>query len=1106
MKLTTIILLTTLMQVSASTFAQKLNYAQRNASLEDIFRKIKEQTGYTVFWSSNSLVNKKVDVKFIDADLSKVMEKCLEGQNLAFTIANNTIVINERKKSVIDKLLGYFSIIDLKGRITDERGKPLPGATVMVKDGGKATITNANGEYLLKNVDENAVLLISYLGFKPKETAVKGRFIINGTLIEETENLDDVVVVGYGTTKRKDLVGSVATINADEMRKQPATNFTQALIGRAAGVQVSRPNGTPGAGASIRIRGMSTLMGVGDPLFVIDGIPIQLYNGGGSESLRSAPYNGLMDPLAGIDMNDIENVEVLKDATATAIYGSRAANGVIIITTKRGRAGDQPVFSFNYDVALDKQNKFFDVLSGPEYVKFMQKTYADAGQTIDDDTFPGTADTDWQRAVVQTGVTHNLNLGLLGASKDGATNYGFSAGLTDQKGLLLNTGFKRYSIRSNVESKLFHILKIGTNLNYSSIQQIGGSTPIYGNYGAVTYRPDLPITNPDGTYANDGSDDNPVAGKQTTDLAQSHRFLASLYAELEIAEGLKARSSIAYDINDNTGYTYTPSWMLSESFYDGKGTRFDKSFQYTNRIFDNTLSYTKAFNLHHIDVVSGASWTLNKSNFQNITSINFPNDNVLNNLGSAGSISGYASDGESSGLESYFLRANYNYDGKYYLTLSGRADNSTKFGPDNQWGYFPSVGVAWRLTKEKFMSNLTFVDDAKIRVTTGKTGSSAFGSFGFLTLFNTGYFYNGINGLRANPGGGEPNPDIRWESTTQTDAALELSFLKSRLTTAITYYRKYTKGLITGPKVPVTSGYTFQTKNLGDVSNQGWEITLSGVPVVTKDFNWSSDFNITFNKNKVEKTYGTTLYGSILVREGEPLNGILGYKTKGLYQSQAEIDQLNANARIKTGNPNAFYHNALTGPGDVQYVDTNGDGVITSADRVTLGYAQNPKYYGGWNNTFRYKNLELSSLFQFDVGSKVERETTPDMFFGYGQNVSPSVLNAWTPQNPNTNQPRNAINGPSQNTDSKSDRFVESSSFLRLKNVQLSYIFKSSMLAKLHVSQFRVFAGMSNLITWTKFKGLDPEVNSENSFTDHGRDTGVYPQSRTVNFGINLKF
>lgn len=1106
MKLTTIILLTTFIQVSASTFAQKLNYIKKNASLEEIFKEIQKQTGYTVFWSSNSLSNNRLDVAFKEASLPKVMEKCLDGQHLSFTIENRTVVISEREKSVVDKLINYFNVVDVKGRITDERGKPLPGATVMVKSGGRATITNTNGEYQLSSVDENAILVISYLGYKSKETAIKGRFVINVTLIEETEDLNDVVVVGYGTTKRKDLVGSISTITADDMRKQPATNFTQSLVARAAGVQVSRPNGTPGAGASIRIRGMSTLMGVGDPLFVIDGIPVQLYNGGGVDALRSAPGNGLLDPLAGIDMNDIENVEILKDATATAIYGSRAANGVIIITTKKGHAGDQPVFSLNYDVAIDKQNKFFDLLSGPEYVKFMQKTYADAGETINDDTFPGTGNTDWQRAVLQTGVTHNLNLGLLGASKDGATNYGFSAGLTDQQGLLLNTGFKRYSIRSNVESRLFNLFKIGANLNYSSIKQIGGSSPIYSNYGAVTYRPDIPIFNPDGSYANDGGEDNPVAGKMSTNIAQSHRFMGSVYAELEIVKGLKARSSIAYDINDNIGYSYTPSWMLQESLYDEKGSRVDKTFTYVNRVFDNTLSYIKVFNRHHIDAVAGASWTLNKSNFMNVSSINFPNDDILNNLGSAGSISSYSSDGESSGLESYFMRANYNYDGKYYLTLSGRADNSTKFGPDNQWGYFPSVGVAWRLSKEKVMNNLAFIDDAKIRLTTGKTGSSAFGSFGFLTLFNTGYFYDGINGLRANPDGGQPNPDIRWESTTQTDAALELSFLKSRLTTAVTYYKKYTKGLITGPKVPVSNGYTFQTKNLGDISNQGWEITLSGVPVRTKDFNWTSDFNITFNKNKVEKTYGTTLYGSLLVREGEPLNGILGYKTKGLYQSQSEIDQLNANARLKTGNPNAFYHNALTSPGDVQYVDTNGDGVITTADRVTLGYAQNPKYYGGWNNTFRYKNLELSSLFQFDVGSKVRRESTADMFVGYSQNVSPKVLTAWTPENPNTSQPRNAINGPAQNTDSYSDRFVESSSFLRLKNVQLSYLFKKDMLAKLHISQLRVFAGMNNLFTWTNYKGLDPEVNSENSFTDHGRDTGVYPQARTVNFGMNLKF
>lgn len=1107
MRLTIFLTIATILQVSAGSYGQQITLHKKNMALEEVFKVIKTQTGYNVLWQPEKLkAAKNIDADFKAASLETVLNKVLTNQPFTYVIDHRTIVIRLKERSIIELVTTYFNSMHIKGKVTDENGKTLPGATLKIKNSGRITQTNTSGEFEFNDIEGNAILVVSFLGYKTKEVTVHDKTNLNITLAEDQSSLEDVVVVGYGTTKRKDLVGSVATINADEMRKQVATNFTQGMVGQAAGVQVSRPNGIPGSGASIRIRGMSTVSGVNDPLFVIDGIPVQLYNGGGADALRFAPANGLMDPLAGIDINDIENVEILKDATATAIYGSRAANGVVIVTTKRGKAGQKPVFSFNYDASIDKQNKFYKVLSGPDYVKLMKDTYAAAGQSIDDETFPGTGNTDWQRAVIQTGVVQNMNVSLLGASNDGGTNYGFSAGLTDQKGILVNTGFKRYSLRANVESKVFDIFKIGTNLNYSSIQQTGGSSITYTNYGVATYRPDLPIYNPDGSYANDGQSDNPLASKQGTDINQSQRLLATVYAELEIVNGLKARSSLSYDINDNTGYSYTPSWMLAESQYDEKGSRYDKMFKYTNRIFDNTLTYTKAFNKHHIDAVAGASWTLNKSNFTNVSSINFPNDDVLNNLGSAGSISGYSSDSESSGLESFFMRANYNYDEKYYLTLSGRADNSTKFGPEFQWGYFPSAGVAWRFSKEKFMEGLDFIDDAKMRFTIGKTGTSAFGGFGFLTLFNTGYFYNGINGLRANPDSGQPNPDIHWESTTQTDAALELSFLKSRLTAGVTYYKKFTKGLITGPSIPVSGGYTFQTKNLGDVSNQGWEITLGATPVNGADFSWRSNFNITFNKNKVEKTYGTALYGTLLLTEGEPLNGIRGYKTNGLYQTQAEIDQLNAAARAKSGNPNAFYQNSQTSPGDVKYVDVNGDGVINSNDRVILGYAQNPKYYGGWSNTLRYKNLELSSLFQFDVGSKVQREQNPDSFLGYQSNVSEAVLNAWTPQNTHTNQPRNVINGPAQNTDTNNDRFIESTSFLRLKNVQLSYLFKNELLKKLHVSQVRLFVGMTNLFTWTKYKGLDPEVNSENSFTDHGRDTATYPQAKSVTFGMNLKF
>ncbi|WP_159441024.1 SusC/RagA family TonB-linked outer membrane protein [Pedobacter caeni] len=1107
MKLITFILLTTFVQVSAATFAQTLSYRQKKTTLEHVFKELERQTGYTVFWSSNSLENKTLDVNFKQSNLAEVMEKCLEGQDLTYTIDNHTVVIREKEKSIIERFVSYFNLVDVTGRITDEQGKPLPGATVRIKNGGKATITDATGRWSLNKIDESAVLVVSFLGFKPQEVAVKGKSIIDVRLIPSMSELDDVVVVGYGTTKRKDLVGSVASITGDDLRQQVATNFTQGLVARAPGVQVSRPNGMPGASASIRIRGLSTVSGVNDPLFVIDGIPIQLYNGGGSSAMRTAPGLGLMDPLAGIDMNDIENIEILKDASGTAIYGSRAANGVIIITTKKGKAGQKPVFSFSYDASVDRQNKFHDLLSGPEYVSLIKGIYEKAGQTIEDENFPGNSNTDWQRAVTQVGLVQNINVNLLGASKDGGTVYGFSTGLTDQKGILIKSGFKRYSVRANVESKVLSFFKVGTTLNFSSSTLNGGGLgPTFMNSSVLTYRPDIPVYNPDGTYAKASGGDNPVAERQNTDVNESQRLLASGFAELEIIPGLKLRSSLAFDINSNAGYLYYPSWMTSKIGSGTKGTRMDRNYKYTNRIFDNTLNYSKLFGKHHIDVVSGASWTLNMSTAVSISSEDFPNDDVLNNLGSAARITGAGDIKESSGLESFFARANYDYDGKYYLSLSGRADNSTKFGPENQWGYFPSVGVAWRFSKEKFMEKLNFLDDAKLRFTTGKTGTSAFGTFGFLTLFNTGFMFDGVSGVRANPDAGRPNPNIRWESTTQTDVALELSFLKSRLRASVNYYSKYTKGLITGPGVPLSSGYTFETRNVGDLSNRGWEFTFSGIPVSTKNFTWISDLNVTFNKNKVEKTYGTTLFGRTPITEGLPLNGILGYRTNGLYQSKAEVDAANEQARKKSGNPRAYYQTVQTSAGDVRYVDTNDDGIINAADRQILGYAQNPKYFGGWNNTFRYKQFELSALLQFDVGSKLLREMSMDSFRGWGFNVSPKVLTAWTPENPNTDQPRNVINGPQQNVDTRTDRFVDDSSFLRLKNVQLSYVFQNDLLKMLYVQQIRVFVGASNLLTWTKYKGLDPEANSENSFTDHGRDTGVYPQARGMSFGVNFKF
>lgn len=420
MRLTIFLIIATIFQVSASSYGQQVTLRKKNVALEEVFKVIKIQTGYNVLWQPEKLkMARTIDVDFKNAPLETVLDKVLTDQPFTYVIDHKTIVVSLKEKSIFGRILDYFKTIHIKGKVTDAKGDPLPGATLKVKNGTKVSSTNSEGNFEFSELDENAVLVVSFLGYKTREVAVKGQTMLNIVLTEDLALLEDVVVVGYGTTKRKDLVGSVSTINADEMRKQVATNFTQGLVGQAPGVQVSRTNGIPGSGASIRIRGMSTVSGVNDPLFVIDGIPVELYNGGGGDALRSAPANGLMDPLAGIDMNDIENVEILKDATATAIYGSRAANGVIIVTTKKGKAGQKPVFSFNYDASIDKQAKFYNLLSGPEYVKFMKDTYAAAGEEIDDPTFPGTGNTDWQRAVIQTGVVQNLNMSLLGASNDG---------------------------------------------------------------------------------------------------------------------------------------------------------------------------------------------------------------------------------------------------------------------------------------------------------------------------------------------------------------------------------------------------------------------------------------------------------------------------------------------------------------------------------------------------------------------------------------------------------------------------------------------------------------------------------------------------------------
>lgn len=1101
MRLTTFLLIMSLMQVSAAGLAQRLTYVQKEATLKQLFQEIKKQTGYHVVWHAKDLsANRSFDADFKNTRIEEVLTRSLEGLPLGYTVLEKTIVIMEKDKSILDRVSDFFKLsISVKGRVLDENGNPLMGASVQVKGKKLSTSTNRNGEFNLSGVEENAVIVISYIGYAPKEFKAKPDL---GVILLETSNgqLEEVeVAVGYGAVKKRDLTGAVSLVNVEEMQKQPAFSLDVALAGRAPGVMVVKSSGAPGADASIRIRGASSVFGVNEPLYVIDGVPIQLGLGNGSDAYRSTK-SFQISPLASINPEDIERIDILKDASGTAIYGSRGANGVILVTTKRGKG--KPTLTLSYQGMTDRFIKDFEMLSSDELFQVASQAYKNAGTTFPADfiKYKGVS-TDWRKLVTRNSYSNMLNLGLRGGLGNGQTNYSFSASMNNQAGVIKASNVDRYNIRGNIESEVVKSVKAGANINFSKNISKGASSTFYTNI--ASYRPDIPVFDQNGRYAvyTDSVQANPVAKTLYTDKLTGDNLMASMFGEARIFDILRLRSTLSYNQTDNITVAYTPSFDPFEIKNGRKGSRKDISYKFSSMIFDNTATVDKFFGKHYLNAMVGASYTSDKVNTTNFETVNFPDDNILNNLGSAQSMQSFKSDGTINGLQSYFARANYNYNGRYYLTFTARTDKSPKFGPNNQWASFPSAAIAWRASEEPFLKKYQWISDLKLRASRGKTGSANLNDFYYRTYFGTGtnVFHNGQNGVGLLS---VPNPSIRWETTTQTDAGLDFAFLNNRIRGSVDWYNKYTKDLLLNVPIPFETGFSNVFYNVGDISNKGFEFVI-GADIITRNkFKYTTDINFNKNVGRLEKLNGGTANSIRDFKEGDLLGTVKGYKVAGIFQTQAEINALN-----QASPNNGTYQNAKTAPGDFKFVDVNGDGYISDKDYVKLGSAE-PKFFGGWNHTLRYAGLEGSFLFYFSYGQRIQNGAKSNLGIYTGnKNYYRSVLNGWTEENKNTDQPRNVFNDPVQNARA-SDYFIQDGSFLKLKNVQIAYYINPAKWTKQQVNQIKVYAGVTNLFILTKYDGPDPEngTSTGSGLLAGGFDSGTYPSTRTFNFGFNIIF
>ncbi len=972
---------------------------------------------------------------------------------------------------------------------------------MVVKGTQRGTITDQAGKYRLTVPDgEGVVLVFSFVGYLSQEVTPGSRTVVDISLRTDSKTLNEVVVVGYGTVKKSDLTGAVAKVGETDIKATPIVAFDRALQGRAAGVQVVQNSARPGGEATIRIRGSGSVNASNDPLYVIDGFP--------TTGLNS------------INPNDIESIEVLKDASATAIYGSRGSNGVVLVTTKRGKAGQ---LSVTYDVYYGSQSvrRTIPLLNARQFAEFVNEAQTNNGgkpffdgstgdRPLPTDLGEGT---DWQEEVLRNAPIQNHQLGVSGGSEK--SRYALSFGYYDQQGIVLNSDFKRYTLRANLDNDLSSRLRVGLSIQGAYTTGNNARTEVDGNGGggitsaALSYSPTFPVYNADGAYyknlgtLNGYSVDNPVAiANEITGKNSLVRLLANAFVDYKITEGLHFRTSFGTDLQASKGNNYSTRLALAGAGSGGTASvRADQSIGWLN---ENTLNYTRQLtNRHSLNALVG--YTIQGLTTENVTANanTFPNDFAgYNNLAAGSSLVAPRSGASDWRLISYLARLNYGFDDRFLLTFTARRDGSSRFGPNRKFGVFPSGAFAWKLANEKWMKNQNILSDTKLRVSYGLSGNQEIGNYQYLAgIGNTPYVLGGVLNSGATTAG-IPNPDLRWELNAQFDAGFDVGLFNNRIQLTADYYIKKTSDLLFNVSVPTSSGFGSTLKNIGSVENRGVELALSTINVERGGFRWTSDFNLTFNQNKIltldgrqEFTAGTdavifaTAVNPILLRVGSPLGNFYGRVTDGIFQDQAEVD---ASAQ-KTARP-----------GDLRYKDLNEDGVINDLDRDVIGNA-NPDWFGGLNNTFSFKGLELNIFLQGVQGNSILNYGTFDLVnLTGGNNQSTRVLDRWTPDNPNTTIPRANAAGGSRIL---SDFQVEDGSYLRVKNISLGYNLPENLLRRLSMRAAKVYVTAQNWFTLTDYTGYDPEVNRYGSSSlSQGLDYGAYPTAKTLLVGLNLTF
>lgn len=1134
--LTFYLLFFVVLQGSAKAQFQKVTLNEKNHTIAQVFKSIKQQTGYGVLYNSNDLANKVVTVEVKNSTIEETMGKCLKNMPYSFQIVNNNILVKKRTeannageplKESQDKII--------KGKVLDKSNAPIPGVSVKVKGTTIATVTNSDGVYSI-SIPPNSVLVFSMIGFGSKEMPVGKNLTLDVTLSEESSALDEVVVIGYGTQKKANITTAVSSVSAESIKERPALNFGEAIAGQMAGVQVQQTGGAPGGeGLSIRVRGVGSITQSNDPLYVVDGYPME---GNAFRLLNTA---------------DIESIQVLKDASSTAIYGSRGANGVVIVTTKKGKVGP-PRITVSSFAGFQELGKKMDMMNRDEYVQWFmdgrnqawldaQVLTSDPNQTphsindpnsrrnlysgastqynIPDGTggykydFRNAAsvatlpDNNWQDLLYRKALTQQNELSVSGGSEN--TQYTFAGSYANQEGIVLGTNYDRFNFRSNINSKVSKSVTLGMNLMAYSAS---GREQENGKYSPVMFAlqlpPIYPLRNDDGSYGSmlrnpeifPGDVANPIGiADQVLNTRKRYGWLGTVFAEWEIIKDLKYRVNVNGGIQDNQQKIYEASYV---DFDSSKGPRPARAVNQRGTDYDwvieNTLNYAHTFGGKH--ALSGlVGYTTQKHTFNNMfgESRGFANDEIhtLN----AGTMYALTSDESNYSMISYLGRVNYSYDDRYLITATFRGDGSSRFGINKKWGTFPSLSLGWRVSQEKFMENVKVLSDLKLRAGYGIVGNNRIGDYSAVGLLSSGFYSTGAALQNTSNPNTMSNDDLGWEKTRQYNLGFEFGLFKDRLRVEGDFYDSQSIDLLLNVPVPVITGYSSQIQNIGKVQNRGMEFLVTTRNLINA-FKWSTNFNISFNKNKVLEVGPDRrpIYGSapnannaFITTIGAPIASFYGYKYEGVFRTQEELDR--------------YPHLGADKIGDGRYADINGDGVLNQNDKTIIGN-NNPDFIAGFTNNFSYKNFSLGVQFTASYGAELFSfyKRMVGIYHGDRNGMIEQVDRWRSVEEPGDGIHFRATRTPSGWQRDPSSAWIQDASYLRLRNLNFAYDFNKSFTDRLRLKGLRIYVTGSNLFTLTKYSGYDPETSSEGSGLTKGGDYLGYPTARTFILGANFTF